>query len=56
MMGRFRLKVTRIKLERKVVGIFGLLFFVILSVWYALKVEKILIDNYFVNIPFLVLS
>tara|TARA_B100000989_G_scaffold179556_1_gene134895 strand:- start:2390 stop:2554 length:165 start_codon:yes stop_codon:yes gene_type:complete len=32
MMGRFHLKVTRIKLERKIVGIFGLLFFVIFSV------------------------
>ena len=51
MMGRFHLKVTRIKLERKIVGIFGLLFFVILSVWYALKVEGIIIDNYFVSIP-----
>jgi len=51
MMGRFHLKVTRIKLERKIVGIFGLLFFVILSVWYALKVERIVIDNYFVSIP-----
>ena len=50
-MGRFHLKVTRIKLERKIVGIFGLLFFVILSVWYALKVEGIVIDNYFVSIP-----
>ena len=52
MMGRFYLKVTRIKLERKIVGIFGLLFFVILSVWYALKVERIIIDNYFVSIPY----
>jgi len=51
MMGRFHLKVTRIKLERKIVGIFGLLFFVILSVWYALKVEGIIIDNYFASIP-----
>ena len=51
MMGRFHLKVTRIKLERKIVGIFGLLFFVILSVWYALRVEGIIIDNYFVSIP-----
>ena len=50
-MGRFHLKVTRIKLERKIVGIFGLLFFVILSVWYALKVEGIVIDNYFESIP-----
>ena len=38
-------------MERKIVGIFGLLFFVILSVWYALKVERIVIDNYFVSIP-----
>ena len=38
-------------MERKIVGIFGLLFFVILSVWYALKVEGIIIDNYFVSIP-----
>ena len=51
MMGRFHLKVTRIKLERKIFGIFGLLFFVILSVWYALKVEGIIINNYFVSIP-----
>ena len=51
MMGRFQLKVMRIKLEKKIVGIFGLLFFVILSVWYALKVEGIIIDNYFVSIP-----
>ena len=50
-MVRFYLKVTRIILERKIVGIFGLLFFVILSVWYALKVEGIIIDNYFVSIP-----
>ena len=50
-MDRFYLKLTRIKLERKIVGIFGLLFFVILSVWYALKVERIVIDNYFVSIP-----
>ena len=28
-----------------------MLFFVILSVWYALKVEGIIIDNYFVSIP-----
>tara|TARA_B100001094_G_scaffold110018_1_gene105960 strand:+ start:99 stop:527 length:429 start_codon:yes stop_codon:yes gene_type:complete len=51
MMGRFHLKVTRIKLERKIVGIFALLFFVILSVWYALRVEGIIIDNYFASIP-----
>ena len=50
-MGRFHLKVTRIKLERKIVGIFALLFFVILSVWYALRVEGIIIDNYFASIP-----
>ena len=50
-MVRIHLKVTRIKLERKIVGIFGLLFFVILSVWYALRVERIVIDNYFVSIP-----
>tara|TARA_B110000444_G_scaffold251044_1_gene278344 strand:- start:554 stop:982 length:429 start_codon:yes stop_codon:yes gene_type:complete len=48
---RFHLKVTRIKLERKIVGVFGLLFFVILSVWYALRVEGITIDNYFASIP-----
>ena len=51
MIGRFYLKVTRIKLERKIVSIFGLLFFIILSVWYALKVEGIIIDNYFASIP-----
>tara|TARA_B110000003_G_scaffold141377_1_gene142858 strand:- start:131 stop:559 length:429 start_codon:yes stop_codon:yes gene_type:complete len=51
MMGRFHLKVTRIKLERSIVGIFALLFFVILSVWYALRVEGIIIDNYFASIP-----
>jgi flagellar motor component MotA len=51
MMGRFHLKVTRINLERKIVGIFALLFFVILSVWYALRVEGIIIDNYFASIP-----
>ena len=50
-MGRFHLKVTRINLERKIVGIFALLFFVILSVWYALRVEGIIIDNYFASIP-----
>ena len=50
-MDRFHLKLTRIKLEKKIIGIFGLLFFVILSVWYALKVEGVLIDNYFVSIP-----
>ena len=51
MIGRFHLKVMRIKLERKIVGIFGLLFFVFLSVWYALTVEGIIIDNYFASIP-----
>jgi flagellar motor component MotA len=51
MMGRFHLKVTRIKLERKIVGIFGLLFFVTLSVWFALRAEGIIIDNYFASIP-----
>jgi len=50
MMGRFYLKVKRVKLKRKIVGIFGLLFFVILSVWYALRVEGIIIDNYFSSI------
>ena len=50
-MGRFHLKVTRIKLERSIVGIFALLFFVILSVWYALRVEGIIIDNYFASMP-----
>ena len=48
---RLDLEVRRIKLERKIVGIFGLLFFVILSVWYALRVEGIIIDNYFASIP-----
>ena len=51
MVGRFHLKAMRIKLERKIVGIFALLFFVILSVWYALRVEGIIIDNYFASIP-----
>ena len=51
MIGRFYLKVMRIKLEKKIIGIFGLLFFVFLSVWYALKVEGVIIDNYFVSIP-----
>ena len=49
-LGRFYLKVKRVKLKRKIVGIFGLLFFVILSVWYALRVEGIIIDNYFSSI------
>ena len=52
-MVRFHLKVTRIKLERKSAGIFGLLFFIILSVWYALRAEGIIIDNYFISIPLL---
>ncbi len=51
MMVRFHLKVTRIKLERKIVGIFGLLLFVIISIWYALRAEGIIIDNYFASIP-----
>ncbi len=51
MMVRFHLKVTRIKLGKKIVGIFGLLFFIILSVWYALRAEGIIIDNYFISIP-----
>ena len=51
MMGRFHLKETRIKLKRKIIGIIGLFFFVILSVWYALRVEGIIIDNYFASIP-----
>ena len=51
MIGRFHLKVMRIKLERKIVGIFGLLFFVTLSVWFALRAEGIIIDNYFASIP-----
>ena len=38
-------------MKRKIVGIFGLLFFVILSVWYALRVEGIISDNYFASIP-----
>ena len=50
-MVRFHLKVTRIKLGKKIVGIFGLLFFIILSVWYALRAEGIIIDNYFISIP-----
>ena len=50
-MGRFHLKETRIKLKRKIIGIIGLFFFVILSVWYALRVEGIIIDNYFASIP-----
>ena len=51
MIGRFHLKVMRINLERKIVGIFGLLFFVTLSVWFALRAEGIIIDNYFASIP-----
>jgi len=51
MMGRFHLKERRIKLKRKIIGIIGLLFFVIFSVWYALRVEGIIIDNYFASIP-----
>ena len=51
MMGIFYLKETRIKLKRKIIGIIGLFFFVILSVWYALRVEGIIIDNYFASIP-----
>ena len=51
MMGKFHLKETRIKLKRKIIGIIGLFFFVILSVWYALRVEGIIIDNYFASIP-----
>ena len=50
-MGRFHSKITRIKLERKIIGIFGLLFFIFLSVWYALRVEGVIIDNYFASIP-----
>jgi len=50
-MGRFHLKETRIKLKRKIIGIIGLFFFVILSVWYALRVEGIIIDNYFASVP-----
>ena len=42
-------------MERKIIGIFGLLIFVFLSVWYALTVEGILIDNYFVSIPSLII-
>ena len=42
-------------MERKIIGIFGLLIFVFLSVWYALRVEGILIDNYFVSIPSLII-
>ena len=38
-------------MERKIIGIFGLLIFVFLSVWYALRVEGIIIGNYFVSIP-----
>ena len=50
-MGRFHLKERRIKLKRKIIGIIGLFFFVILSVWYALRVEGIIIDNYFASVP-----
>ena len=38
-------------MERKIIGIFGLLIFVFFSVWYALRVEGIIIGNYFVSIP-----
>ena len=38
-------------MERKIIGIFGLLLFVFLSVWYAIRVEGIIIDNYFASIP-----
>ena len=38
-------------MEKKIVGIFGLLLFVIISVWYALRAEGIIIDNYFASIP-----
>ena len=38
-------------MKRKIIGIFGLLIFVFLSVWYALRVEGIIIGNYFVSIP-----
>ena len=55
MVGRFHSKIMRIKLERKIIGIFGLLFFVVLSVWYALSAEGITIDNYFLSIPSLVI-
>ena len=51
MIGKFHPKITSIKLERKIIGTFGLLFFVFLSVWYALRVEGIIIDNYFASIP-----
>ena len=42
-------------MEKKIIGIFGLLIFVFLSVWYALRVEGILIDNYFLSIPSLII-
>ena len=51
MMGIFFSTITRIKVKRKIIGIFGLLIFVFLSVWYALRVEGIIIGNYFVSIP-----
>ena len=38
-------------MERKIIGIFGLLLFVFLSVWYAIRVEGIIIDNYFASVP-----
>ena len=50
-MGIFFSTITRIKVKRKIIGIFGLLIFVFLSVWYALRVEGIIIGNYFVSIP-----
>lgn len=42
-------------MERKIIGIFGLLFFVVLSVWFALRAEGITIDNYFLSIPSLII-
>jgi len=42
-------------MERKIIGIFGLLFFVVLSVWYALSTEGILIENLFLSIPSLII-
>jgi hypothetical protein len=53
--GRFHSKITRIKLERKIIGIFGLLFFTVISVWHALSAEGIIIDNYFLSTPSLII-
>ena len=42
-------------MESRIIGIFGLLFFIVLSVWYALSAEGIIIDNYFLSIPSLII-